>query len=379
VTSARVYLDHHATTPLGAAARAAIGALIADAGVGNASSAHHHGRRARSLIETARAAIARSIGATPAQVTFTSGGTEATLLAVLGLGRARPPRSLWCDPGAHPCVVAAMRSLGDELALDVSWIPTAAEGAIDPARLAESLGDDALVAASWVQHETGALLDVAGLGALLAARGARWVLDGVQALGKVPAAVAEGGADAVTFSAHKLGGPSGVGALWARGAGGLATVMPGGGQERGLRGGTENLLGIVGFGAAAGEVEGRLASMAAVAARRDVVERALVALGGAPSITRRERVATACHVAWPTGVTGPELVAAFDLEGVSVSAGSACSSGLARPSASMARLYPAEPWRATAALRVSLSPATTDAEVARFVEVARAVLPRFGR
>ncbi|MDB4931420.1 MAG: Cysteine desulfurase [Myxococcaceae bacterium] len=376
---ARVYLDHHATTPLGEAARTALRALLDEAEVGNASSAHHHGRRARSHIETARAAVARAVGAAPSQLTFTSGGTEATLLAVLGLGRARAPSTLWCDPGAHPCVVAAMQSLGDERGLDLRWIPTGAEGAVDVGAFAELLADDALVAASWVQHETGALLDVAALRALLAARGARWVLDGVQALGKTPVAVAETGADAVTFSAHKLGGPSGVGALWAREAGGLATVMPGGGQERGLRGGTENLLGIVGFGAAAGQVAARLDAMPRVAAQRDAIERALVAGGGSPAIVTRPRVATVAHVAWPRGVAGAELVAAFDLEGVSVSSGSACSSGLARPSASMARLYPGEPWRATAALRVSLSPSTTDAEVARFVEVARSVLPRFCR
>lgn len=375
----RVYLDHHATTGLSAAARDAMRPLLDDPLVGNASSAHQFGRRARSLLDGARTAVARSIGAAPAEVTLCSGGTEAAHLAVLGLGRSAPLGSLWCDPGAHPCVVAAMESLALERSMPLRWIPTGDEGAVDVAALAEALTDGALVALTWVQHETGAVLDLGPLRALFAARGARWALDAVQALGKIPVAVAATGADAVTFSAHKIGGPPGVGALWARGGARLAAVLPGGGQERGLRGGTENLLGAVGFGAAAAEVPSRLAAMPAVGARRDRIERALRAAGASPSIVARERVATVTHVAWPSGAAGAELVAAFDLEGVAVSAGSACSSGRARASASIARTYPADPWRASGALRVSLSPATTDAEVERFVEVAAAILPRFRR
>jgi cysteine desulfurase len=373
----RVYLDHHATTKLSERARAAIQALLEEGFVGNASSAHHHGRRARALLEEARLSVARAIGASPSALTFTSGGTEALHLSVLGIGRRAPVSSLWCDPGAHPCVVASMEALGAERSIPMRWIPTKAEGAIDVEAFEGALGADALVALSWVQHETGALLDVAALRGLLAERGARWVLDGVQALGKVAVEVESTGADAVAFSAHKIGGPQGAGALWARAGGQLATVMPGGGQERGLRGGTENLLGLVGFGAAASGVGDRLAAMARVASRRDEVERVLVAHGASPSVRARARVATVSHVAWEAAVAGPELVAAFDVEGVSVSSGSACSSGRARASASIARMYPDVPWRASSALRVSLSPETTDAEVARFAEVASVVLPRF--
>ena len=272
-----------------------------------------------------------------------------------------------------------MEALGLERSLRLRWIPTRAEGAIDLEAFEGALEADALVALSWVQHETGALLDVGAVRPVLAERGARWVLDAVQALGKVSVEVAATGADAVAFSAHKIGGPQGAGALWARAGGQLATVMPGGGQERGLRGGTENLLGLVGFGAAASGVADRLASMARVASRRDEVERVLVAHGASPSMRSRTRVATVSHVAWTQAVAGAELVAAFDVEGVSVSSGSACSSGRARASASIARMFPEEPWRASSALRVSLSPETTDEEVARFAEVASVVLPRFFR
>lgn len=373
----RVYLDHHATTPLSERARAAMRPLMEEGFVGNASSAHREGRRVRALVDEARRSVALAIGASPTEVTFTSGGTEAAHLAVLGVGRRAAVTSLWCDPGAHPCVVAATELLAGERGLRVRWVPTGREGAVDVRALTEALEPGALVALSWVQHETGAVADVAALSAALAGRSACWVLDGVQALGKVPVDVASSGADAVTFSAHKIGGPQGVGALWARGADRLAAVMPGGGQERGLRGGTENPMGIAGFGAAAEEVGPRLASSPRVAALRDRVEHALTSLGASPSIFDRARVATVTHVAWPSGVEGAELVAAFDVEGVAVSSGSACSSGRARASASIARLFPGEPWRATSALRVSLSPSTTEAEVDRFVEVARAVLPRF--
>lgn len=369
----RVYLDHHATTPLSERARVAMRPLWEEGFVGNASSAHREGRRMRSLIDEARSAVAHAIGCAPRSLTFTSGGTESAHLAVLALGRRAAVSSLWCDPGAHPCVVAAMELLGVERGLTLRWIPTTSEGAVDVAALS-ALERDALVALSWVQHETGAVTDVAAVRSALAAR---WVLDGVQALGKIPVDVDATGADAVTFSAHKIGGPQGVGALWAEGN--LAAVMPGGGQERGLRGGTENLPGIVGFGAAAWEVGDRLAAMPSVGALRDRLEKALISLGASPSVRARPRVMTVSHVAWPSGVEGAELVAAFDVEGVAVSSGSACSSGRARASASIARAYPDEPWRASSALRVSLSPATTEAEVDRFIEAARVVLPRFTR
>jgi cysteine desulfurase len=301
--ASRSYLDHHATTPLSDRALAAMRPLLEEGFVGNSSSSHHHGRRARALIEDARRSVARVIGASASALTFTSGGTEALHLSVLGLGRRGPVSSLWCDPGAHPCVVAAMEALGVERSLPLRWIPTRAEGAMDVEALSAALEPDALLALSWVQHETGAVLDLPPLRSLLAERGARWALDGVQALGKVAVEVAATGADAVAFSAHKIGGPQGVGALWVRAGASLATVMPGGGQERGLRGGTENLLGIVGFGAAASGVADRLAAMPPVAARRDAIERALTAHGASPSVALRPRVATVSHVGWAAEVS----------------------------------------------------------------------------
>jgi cysteine desulfurase len=208
------------------------------------------------------------------------------------------------------------------------------------------------------------------------AHGGIVVLDAVQALGKVPVDLGASGAVAAALSAHKIGGPTGVGAAWVAAGVPVVPVLDGGAQERGVRAGTENIIGIVGFGAAAEGVRARLGAMAAVGARRDRIERALraiehVVVNGA----ERERVATACHAS-VCGAAGEELVAALDLEGFCVASGPACSSGRPGPSASMLALYPDEPWRAASALRITLGPETTDEQVARFASVLPATIAR---
>jgi cysteine desulfurase len=229
-----------------------------------------------------------------------------------------------------------------------------------------------LVALSWVQHETGAIAPVRTVAEVARSRGGVVVLDAVQALGKVPVDLATTGAVAAALSAHKIGGPAGVGAAWLAAGLRLAPQLGGGGQEQGLRAGTENVLGVVGFGAAARDLAARLAAMPAVAARRDRIEGALLAQPGVVvNGAERPRVATACHVS-VRGVAGEELVAALDLDGFCVSAGPACSSGRPGPSPSLRALYPDEPWRAASALRLTLGPETTDDEVEAFV----AAIPR---
>lgn len=202
------------------------------------------------------------------------------------------------------------------------------------------------------------------------------MVDAAQALGKIPLDVATLGAAAVAVSAHKIGGPAGVGALWLRAGERVVQRVTGGGQERGVRAGTENALGVVGFGAAAAVLRERLDAMPAVAARRDRIEAALRVAGGVSvNGATRARVATACHVT-VAGVEGQELVAALDLEGIEVSSGAACSSGRAEPSESLVRMYPGEGWRAVGALRVTLGPEVDDAAVARACAVMPAVIAR---
>jgi cysteine desulfurase len=369
----RVYLDHHASAPLGAEARAAMTSLIAE-DLGNPSSLHREGRRARDLLERARAQCAASVRAAPREMVFTSGGTEALQLAVLGVGAAYAARAVLCDPGAHPALRAACESLARGRGVALRWLPCAG-GAVDYTNVI--VPDGALVALSLVQHETGRRADGAEvLIARAAAQGARVVVDAVQALGKLDLDLPALGVSAAALSAHKLGGPQGVGALWLAAGTRIAQQLTGGGQERGVRAGTEALLSAVGFGAAAETVPARLAAQPAVAARRDRVERALLAIDGVvPSVTDGARVATVAHVA-VEGCEGLALVAGFDLEGVALSSTSACSGGRSEPSESLLRLFPEAPWRASAALRVSLGPGTQDADIARFEQVCGAVIAR---
>lgn len=367
---ARAYLDHHASTPLAPAAREAIARHVTGGGHGNPSSVHAAGRLARKALEDARERLAEAVRASSRELVFTSGGTEAVHLAVGGVGEAAGVAEVWCDPGAHPCLRAACEGLAARAGARFAWVPLSG-GALDARALGASVGERALVAVSLVQHETGAVAPWAAVRDAARAKGAVLVADGAQALGKVPLDLPALGAAAVALSAHKIGGPAGVGALWLRAGERVVQRQTGGGQERGVRAGTENLLGAVGFGAAASALSERLAAMPAVARRRDRVEAALLATGGVTvNAGDGERVATACHVS-VEGVHGQELVAALDLEGVEVSSGSACSSGRAEPSESLLRLYPGEAWRARGALRVTLGPETTDDEV----ELACAVIP----
>jgi cysteine desulfurase len=256
------------------------------------------------------------------------------------------------------------------------WLPIHPGGALDEASLSAVLSPGALVAASLVQHETGRVLRWRALREACAAAGSVWVADAAQALGKLPLDVGVLGARAVSVSGHKVGGPAGIGAVWLGGDGSVRPLFTGGGQERGLRAGTPNLLGAVGFGAAASALRERLGAMEELGRLRDRVEASLLACPGVlPSVCDGERVATVAHVA-VEGVAGEELVASLDLEGFAVSSGAACSSGRAEPSGTLLRLFPSEPWRARGALRVSLGPETTEAEVGAFLAVFPTVLAR---
>lgn len=362
----RVYLDHHASTPLCAAAREAMSRCLAQGLHGNPSSVHRSGRRARDVLEDARSKLARAVSAAPREIVFTSGGTEAVHLGVRGLGEALPLASVWCDPGAHPCLRAACEALAALRAVPFSWIPLLpnGEGTLDLQALSPRLDAGSFVAVSLVQHETGAMHDWPALRDACREARATLVVDAAQALGRIPIDVGTLGAAAVALSAHKIGGPTGIGALWLRAGEAIRQQLTGGAQERGVRAGTENVLGAVGFGAAAECLDARLDAMPAVAARRDRIESVLRALPGVTvNGASRTRVATACHVT-VADVAGHELVAALDLEGIEVSSGAACSSGRVEPSESLLRMYPGEGWRATGALRITLGPEVDDEAVA---------------
>ncbi|HJL17263.1 MAG TPA: aminotransferase class V-fold PLP-dependent enzyme [Sandaracinaceae bacterium LLY-WYZ-13_1] len=359
-----IYLDHHAASPLGASARAALDEAR-EVAWANPSSVHAAGRAARSVVERARERVAAAVGAAPADLIFTAGGTEACNLGVLGL--ADGVRAVLSSAIEHPAVAAAVDALGAR----VIRLEVPAGRPPAPAAFAAALEGVDLAAIQWVNHETGTVLPVADYARACRAAGVPLFVDATQALGKRPVDVGALGATAVAFASSKIGGPPAAGALWIARDAPLTPRALGGAQERGRRAGSPDPVALAGFGGAASAVGDRLDAMPAVAARRDHLEAALVAAGASVNGDAGPRVPTVTNVSVP-GWRGPRLVAALDLESLCASSGAACSSGLDEPSPVLAAMYPDAPWRAESALRLSLGPDTRDADVAE----ARAILAR---
>jgi cysteine desulfurase len=375
-----IYLDHHATTPLCAEAKEAIRAAL-EAELFNASSIHRGGRSTRARIEDARATIARAVGSLPKELVFTSGGTEALHLCVYCAALTARAQRILLDPGAHPALVAACEQTAKALGATVERLRPDRWGRIDLEGMCRALqvsDAPAIVAATWVQHETGTITPVRRLIDEARARGASTVLDAVQAFGKIPVDLGATGAVCAALSAHKIGGPTGVGAAWIRQDQRARAQIDGGGQERGLRAGTENTLGIIAFGAAAGTIDARLAAMDELGRERDRFEAIVRQYAGFSQTVRDvERVATAAHFL-VDGVSGEELVAALDLEGICVSSGPACSSGRSGVSESLLAMFgPAI--RSKGALRISLGPSTTRAELDRCAAALAVIAERMQR
>jgi cysteine desulfurase len=366
----RAYLDHNATSPLRPEAREAVLAALALAG--NASATHADGRAARRLIEEARDRVAALVGADPRCVTFTSGGSEAaaTLLApgfVGRSGRREPHRSLIVSGVEHSCVLAGGRFAPD----DIHICAVDPVGRIDLAALERLLGEvprPALVAVMAANNETGVIQPLADVRRLAEVHGASLVVDAVQALGKMALDMGALGADALFVSGHKIGAPQGVGAIIrASEVVDVERLVKGGGQEGRLRAGTENLAGIAGFGAAARAVSiGTDAEMQRLSALRDWLEAEIVTISGTSRIIGlpAERLANTSLTVHP-GLDGETAVIALDLAGLSVSTGSACSSGKIAPSHVLAAMGLAGP-EAKSAIRVSLGWSTTRDDVERF-------------
>ncbi|MEX2628983.1 MAG: cysteine desulfurase family protein [Tistlia sp.] len=337
-----IYLDYNATAPV----RPAVARAMAESlgRVGNASSLHRFGREARAAVEGARGEVAALVGAAPEEVHFTAGGTEADNWALTGFGARR----LLVSAGEHEAVL--------EAAPQAERIPLTGGGLVDLAALERLLAASdapALVSVQAANNETGALQPLPEVAALARRHGALLHSDAVQAAGKTPLDRAALGLDLVSLSAHKLGGPQGVGALVVRAGLELAPLLRGGGQERRRRAGTENVAGIVGFGLAARLAAAELADMAARAAWRDAFEaglrarfpEAVVFAAAAPRLPN-----TSCF-ALP-GRSAETLLIALDLAGVALSSGSACSSGKIAPSHVLAAMGVPETL-ARSALRLS--------------------------
>lgn len=351
------YLDHNATMPIRPEAAAAVARALSVGG--NPSSVHRAGREARRMIEAARAEVALLLGARPTQVIFTSGGTEANQAALLGLGA-----DAWLVAAVeHDAVLRLDRAL--------QIVPVSRSGIVDPDALAARLavvadeGRRAIVALQLANNETGVLQPVADVVSVARAHGALVHCDAVQAVGKIAVDFAALGVDSLAVSAHKIGGPQGVGALLLRDGLAFRPLLTGGGQELGRRSGTENLAGIAGFGAAAAAAGRDLPRMSGVAALRDRLERRLLdAVPGARAHGAAvDRLPNTSCVTMP-GVPGETQVMALDLAGVCISAGAACSSGKVRPS-HVLRAMGLDEAEAASAVRFSLGPDTTEAEIRR--------------
>lgn len=367
--SERIYLDYNAGAPLVPAARAAMQAALEQDG--NPSSLHEEGRRARQLVESARNRVAALVGAPREELVFTSGGTEADHLGILGLAQRAVeqgrPRKVAVSAIDHPAVQGAVAYLVRALGWERVELAVTEHGSLVLPEPGPALG---LVVASWVNHELGVVQELAALEAFAARAGALLFLDAVQAAGKLPLAEALRlpALGALALSSHKLGGPKGAGALWLRPDPVEALpVIEGGHQERGRRAGTENPVAIAGFGAAAAEAD--LEAWARTRALADTLEDKLVALGARIAGCGAPRVGGTINARF-AGAPGQELAMALDLAGISVSTGAACTSGTLKPSPVLLALGLA-PDEARQAIRLSLGPATT----AAMVETVAAALP----
>jgi cysteine desulfurase len=363
----RTYLDWNATAPLRPEARAAAYAAL-DA-FGNPSSVHAEGRAAHRLIEVAREQVAALVGAQARNVVFTSGGTEANVLA---LAPTATPNGVACkrllvSAIEHPSVLAG----GRFPSAAVERLPVTGEGIIDLAALQRRLAECAepgLVSLMLANNETGAIQPVSEAAHLVHEAGSFLHVDAIQAVGRIPCDINALGADLLTISGHKIGAPKGVGALIRREAalGALDPLIRGGGQERGTRAGTENVAGIAGFGAAAAALGGLAAERARMSELRDRLEAALKAASPQVIIfgAQVERLPNTTLFAVP-GMKAETAVIAFDLDGVAVSSGAACSSGKVQPSHVLAAMGVPP---ARGAVRVSLGPTTTKSDVDRFID-----------
>lgn len=362
------YLDYNAEAPLKPAVAEAMAA--ASGRVGNPSSVHRFGRLARRALEDVRARVGALAGADPAAVIFTSGGTEANNLALAG---AAPERRV-VSAVEHDSVLAA--SPGATVAA------VNGDGVIDLAALDAALAADptpALVSVMLANNETGVIQPVAAAAELAHAHGALLHCDAVQGAGRIPLSLDDLGADLMSLSAHKMGGPQGAGALIVRDGVAVSAMLRGGRQEAGRRAGSENVAALVGFGVAAELAAGDLEDGQRVSGLRDRIEAELIAVASDARVlgAAAARLGNTTCVTMP-GVAAETQVMALDLAGVAVSSGAACSSGKVGPSHVLAAMA-VDRLVASCAVRISLGWATTEADIERLIEAWTALYHRAGR
>ena len=368
-----MYLDYNATTPLDPRVLEAMLPYLG-AVYGNPSSVHRFGRLMRDAIEQAREQVARLVSAQTSEVIFTSGGTEANNLAIKGACAALKRGRLVISAVEHESLLMPARAMRQS-GWEVDEIKVNGQGQVTETTLNEALHDDTrLVSIMAANNETGVIQDIYHLGTLVAGRGLWFHSDASQAAGKIPVDFSRLPVHLMTLSAHKLSGPLGVGALLVDKSIEIASLLQGGGQERGLRAGTENVAAIVGFGAAA---EIGLQSLEQNATRlrqlREQLERQLSAIQGLVIFARDvERLPNTVQFAVP-GYDGETLLMQLDRKGFAVSSGSACTSGKNEPSHVLVAMG-VDPDLARGAVRVSLGKDNDEQDVNAFVAAVHSIL-----
>jgi cysteine desulfurase len=364
-----VYLDNAATTPVD---QRVLESMLPHLGGrrGNPSSLHASGAAAREAVEGARGPVAELIGAAPEEIFFTGGGTESDNLAVLGLARAAPPakRHAVVSRVEHAAVRESARRLESE-GFEVDWVGVDSDGMVDPAEFANALRPETgLAAVIWANNEVGTVEPIEELAQICAERGVPLHADAVQAAGRVALDVGEVPVSTLALSGHKLYGPQGVGALYVRGGLSLEPFLYGGGQERGLRSGTENVAGIVGLGAAARLAREELEER--VRHEEELRDRILAGVTGVPGVRvnghPKKRLSNNVHLT-VEGVEAEGLVLFLDALGYEIASGSACASGGHKASPVLLAMGRDER-EAFSAVRITLGKDNTAGEVEGFLE-----------
>lgn len=379
----RVYLDHNATSPLRPEAQMAMAAALAAGG--NPSSVHAEGRAARRIVEESRGEIAALVGAKSAEIVFTSGGSEANALALRGIVRAMPAVTrLLVGATEHDSILATAEDLSAERAnLTVRRLAVDGQGVLNVEALEDHLRTapaGSLVSVMAANNETGVLAPVEAICRTAKRFGSVVHIDAAQMVGRLPVDFAAIGADLMSISAHKFGGPTGIGALVVRDGVVIGRQVAGGGQELGRRAGTENVPAIAGFGAVAQWTRAHLSEWSRVSALRSRLEAQI--MGEVPEAkiygSGASRLPNTSLIGLP-GIAGETQVMALDLAGIAVSSGSACSSGKVKASHVLSAMGVAE---AGDAIRISLGPDTADADIEAFLKAwtpfARAAIARRG-
>ncbi|UXA10021.1 cysteine desulfurase [Mycobacterium sp. SMC-8] len=382
--SSPVYLDHAATTPMRPAAIEAM--TVAMATVGNAASLHGSGRMARRRLEESRETLAQLLGARPSEVIFTAGGTESDNLAIKGIYWARrrsspQRRRIVTTPVEHHAVLDAVEWLVEHEDAEVTWLPVDRYGAVDPSDVRSAVGDPsdvALISVMWANNEVGTIMPVSEIASVASEFSIPMHSDAIQVVGQLPVDFAASGLSAMSVTAHKFGGPTGVGALLLRRETACVPQLHGGGQERDVRSGTQDVAGVMGMAAAARvAVDGMDTAAERIRALRDrLIDGVLdtiddVDVNGA---TGPGRLPGNAHFTF-RGCEGDSLLMLLDAKGIECSTGSACTAGVAQPSHVLTAMG-ADPASARGSLRLSLGHTSTDADVDAVLDVLPAAVER---